>query len=264
MSDLVLSVPKELRRGHSRWNESASVAEGVELIKLMCRNFGLADFGNSEVLDMGCGSKLVQAILDRRLPLRRYTGVDVFPDLIDFLKQNVTDPRFNFQLLNTRNEMYNPGGKPLTADTKLDVVEHSFDIICLFSVFTHLAPDDYVAMLQMLRRYVKPGGRLIFSLFVNETTAGGMGFMDTYHKNWKGDYSASTSDQVEQHKQFLENAVAAGGPPDYFDVYPAHPLKATMYSRNYALRLVENTGWKVESLNDPEKYIQHYMICRPV
>jgi len=261
MSELVLSVPKELRRGHSRRNEPASVAEGVELIKLMCRNLGLADFGNSDVLDMGCGSKLVQAILDRNLPLKRYVGVDIFPDLINFLKQNVTDPRFSFQLLNTENAMYNPGGEPLTGNTRLAAEEHSFDIICLFSVFTHLAPHDYVAMLQMLRRYVKPGGRLIFSLFVNETTAGGKGFMDTFHKDWKGDYSQSA--HSEKHKQFLEDAVTAGGPPDFFDVYPSQPLKVAMYSRSHALRLVENTGWEVESLNDPENYIQHYMICRP-
>lgn len=262
MSELVLSVPKELRRGHSRWNELASVAEGVELIKLMCRQFGLADFGNSNVLDMGCGSKLVQAILDRKLPLRHYTGVDIFPDLIEFLKQNVTDPRFSFHLLNSQNEMYNPGGEPLTGDTRLDAEEYSFDVICLFSVFTHLAPHDYVAMLQMLRRYVKPDGKLIFSLFVNETTPGGQGFMDTFHKTWKGDYTASAN--TEKHQKFLEDAVTQGGPPDFFDVYPAQPLKVAMYSRKHALQLVENTGWEVASLNDPENYIQHYMICRPV
>lgn len=262
MTDLVLSVPKELRRGHSRWNEAASVAEGVALIELICRNLGIADFGNSRVLDMGCGSKLVQAILDRGLPLHHYTGVDIFPDLIDFLQDNVADPRFNFELLNSQNAMYNPDGEPLTANTRLAAAEHSFDIICLFSVFTHLAPHDYVAMLHMLRRYVKPDGRLIFSLFVNETTAGGLGYMDTFQKNWKGDYSKAT--HAEQHQKFLEDAVNAGGPPDFFDVYPAHPLKVAMYSRDYALRLVENTGWEVASLNEPEKYIQHYMICRPV
>lgn len=261
MSDLLLSVPKELRRGHSRRNESASVAEGVELIKLICRNFGLADFGHSNVLDMGCGSKLVQAILDRNLPLQHYTGVDIFPDLIEFLQRNVTDPRFSFRLLNTQNAMYNPGGEPLMASTNLDVAEQSFDVICLFSVFTHLAPHDYVAMLQMLRRYVKPGGRLIFSLFVNETTCGGMGFMDSFHRSWKGDCSGAA--HAETHQKFLKDAVAAGGSPDFFDVFPAQPLKVAMYARDYALGLVENTGWEVESLNDPEHCIQHYMICRP-
>ena len=65
MSDLVLKVPRELRRGNKRYNEEKSVAQGVELVQLMCKNFGIADFGNSRVLDMGCGCKLVQAILDR-------------------------------------------------------------------------------------------------------------------------------------------------------------------------------------------------------
>jgi len=31
-----------------------------------------------------------------------------------------------------------------------------FDLICLFSVFTHMVPDDYIAMLRLLRRFVKP------------------------------------------------------------------------------------------------------------
>ena len=96
MSDLVLNVPKRLRRGHSRWKELESVAEGVELIQLICRNLGIADLGNSSVLDVGCGSKFVQAILDRGLPVGHYRGVDVFPELIEFLSTNVSDPRFSF------------------------------------------------------------------------------------------------------------------------------------------------------------------------
>jgi hypothetical protein len=43
-----------------------------------------------------------------------------------------------------------------------------FDLICLFSVFTHLAPHDYVAMLRLLRRHATPDARLIFSLFVRD------------------------------------------------------------------------------------------------
>jgi hypothetical protein len=55
MSGLVFKVPQALRRGNKRYNEEKSVAQGVELIQLMCRNFGIADFGSSSVLDMGCG-----------------------------------------------------------------------------------------------------------------------------------------------------------------------------------------------------------------
>jgi SAM-dependent methyltransferase len=260
MSGLVFKVPQELRRGNKRHNEEKSVAQGVELIKLMCRNFGIANFGESSVLDMGCGCKLVQAILDRKLPLGRYVGVDVFPDLINFLNTNVTDPRFSFHVYNTHNEMYNPHGEPLSANTRLPLDEHSFDFICLFSVFTHLAPHDYVAMLKMLRRYIKPGGKLIFSLFVNELTQGGHGHLDKYNRDWEN----AKDNRLEQHKEAFVAAAKADGPPDFLDFYPAQPLKCALYSRENALRLVENTGWEIESLNDPEECIQHYMICKPV
>jgi hypothetical protein len=35
------------------------------------------------------------------------------------------------------------------------------------------------------------------------------------------------------------------------------PIKVAMYSREHALRLLENTGWEVESLNDPVEEMQH-------
>ena len=165
------------------------------------------------------------------------------------LRANVADPRFGFHLLNTHNQMYNPEGEPLSADTFLPVDPSSFDIICLFSVFTHLAPHDYVAMLEMLRKYVKPDGTLIFSLFVNETTAGGHGFIDG----------------ISRHIEITDEAMRNwDGPPDFKDWNPKEPLKWAVYSREHAIRLVQGTGWEIESLNDPEEVIQHFMICRPV
>jgi hypothetical protein len=115
-------------------------------------------------------------------------------------------------------------------------------------------------MLKMLRRYIKPGGRMIFSLFVNELTPGGHGHVDKYNKDWEN----AQDNRLEQHKEAFIAAAKADGPPDFLDFYPAQPLKCALYSRENALRLVENTGWKIESLNDPEECIQHYMICTPV
>ena len=194
------------------------------------------------------------------MPLGRYVGVDVFPDLIHFLQANVADPRFSFHISKSHNEMYNPDGEPLSANTRLPLDEHSFDVICLFSVFTHLAPHDYVAMLQMLRRYIKPDGRIIFSLFVNEVTGTGLGHIDMYHDA----IVAGDKKNLEPYRAALLEAASAPRPPDFLDFYPAHPLKCAIYSREYALRLVENTGWEIESLNNPEKHIQHYMICKPI
>ena len=70
MSDAFLTVPRELRRGGRADDEEDSVGTGLELVKLICRSFGLQDLGNSDVLDMGCGNKLVQAILGIISPSR--------------------------------------------------------------------------------------------------------------------------------------------------------------------------------------------------
>lgn len=260
MAKLALHVPKSLRRGKLRAQEEESVESGVALISLMSRSLGLQDLGQSSVLDVGCGCKFTQAMLDRDLPVGRYVGVDVYQEMIDFLDSNVEDSRFSFHHLNTHNEMYNPEGEPLSATTQLPVGDEKFDIICLFSVFTHLAPHDYVAMLKMLRQHIKPEGQLIFSLFVNESTTGGHGHIDGFLKALEAHDPAT---QAKLRQQFMDS-YDAGGMPDFQDAYPDRPLWVALYSREHALELVEDTGWKIESLNDPEQHIQHYMVCKPV
>ena len=54
-------------------------------------------------------------------------------------------------------------------DSTLPVDDDPFDVICLFSVFTHLAPDDYVNMLKVSRRYIREDGWLLFSTFIDDT-----------------------------------------------------------------------------------------------
>jgi SAM-dependent methyltransferase len=260
MTKLSLHLPKELRRGRLKNHEIESVESGVELISLMCGALGLEDLGKSSVLDMGCGCKFTQAILDKSLPVGRYVGADVYAEMIKFLQSNVDDPRFSFHHMNTHNEMYNPGGEPLTGNTQLPVGEERFDIICLFSVFTHLAPHDYVTMLKMLRQYIKPDGRLFFSLFVNEKTTGGFGETDAIMRS----FEALDESARERHKSHFEEGIQKNGPPDFVDLIPGKPLKVAMYSRRHALELIDNTGWEVESLSDPEKAIQHYIVCKPV
>src|SRR6266568_4104782 len=91
-----------------------------------------------------------------------YVGVDVSREVVDFLRSNVSDPRFEFFHLDAQNDRYNPTGQPLSDMTVPEIEGRRFDLICLFSVFTHLAPADYAAMLRLLRRFVKPGGRLFY------------------------------------------------------------------------------------------------------
>jgi len=246
------AVPEKFRRGHHKENEQELVNTGRAMIELMCRKVGIADLSAVSLLDMGCGNKFVQAILNGGMPIEKYVGIDVNRGMIEYLQSNVNDERFTFHVSTMHNTMYNPEGEPLSDATRLPVEEHSFDLICLFSVFTHLAPEDYVGMLKLLRRYIKPDGRIFFTLFVNERTAGGYGLVDRFAES----IAASLSE--EDMKKGLQ------GPPDFADWYPDKPLWRAIYSRENALRLVDGTGWVVESLHDPEVEIQHHMICKPV
>jgi SAM-dependent methyltransferase len=253
-ADTVLTVPRALRRGGKGGDEAASIASAVDLLHLISRHSDVDNLAGLSLLDVGCGCKLVQALLRDRLPIGRYVGVDVFPELVRFLQSEVRDERFDFHLLDTHNAMYNPQGEPLSAATALPERSGSFDIICLFSVFTHLAPHDYVAMLQLLRPYIKPGGLLIFSLFLHETTPGGHGFIDGVARAMATNGTVLAESLIEAARQ---------GPPDFLDWDPQRPLFRAIYSRRHALALIEDTGWEVESVNDPEENIQHYIVCRP-
>jgi hypothetical protein len=252
-------IPRALRRGGRLDDVEKSIQSTLKIIQLMCRELEIPDMDQSHVMDMGCGWRMAKTLLDHDIPIGEYVGLDVFAETIEFLQANITDPRFSFHVLDSHNEMYNPQGRPLAEIPGLNVPEGAFDIICLFSVFTHLAPHDYVAMLKLLRPYVRPEGKLIFSLFVNETTASGRGFIASVQRNW-----ANNAERLEEYKEKFADQFEEHGPPAFVDFDPAQPLKWAIFSREHALELVEGTGWKVESLNEPEEAIQHFMICTPV
>jgi SAM-dependent methyltransferase len=172
--------------------------------------------------------------------------------MIDFLQSSVDDERFEFHHVDLHNELYNPGGERLTASTRLPVAREAFDLICLFSVFTHLAPDDFNAMLHVLREHVRPDGHLFFSLFVNEETEGGHGFVDSMVR------------AVRDRPELVERRRTTGTEtPRFRDVFPAHPLRVALYSEDYARELMEGTGWRPVKLLPPDRYIQHSFLCVP-
>jgi SAM-dependent methyltransferase len=146
--------------GREEWFDSALFA-----IDLLTRTLGRSDLAGVEVLDVGCGTKIVKALLDHELPIGHYAGVDASSEVIEWLRANVSDPRFEFHHVDAHNAMYNPTGKDLATFELLPVEAGRFDLICLFSVYTHLAPHDFEAMLRLLRRHGRPDGVLLFSLF---------------------------------------------------------------------------------------------------
>jgi SAM-dependent methyltransferase len=224
----------------------------------MCEHLGLEDLGGSEVLDFGCGVRFTQAFLNYGLPIKRYVGVDVHAGLIEFLQGHVRDPRFEYHHVNAHNEFYNPGGEVMGETTRLPIEGQVFDVICLFSVFTHLAPHDFRAMLELLRRFARPDGGLFFSLYVAKRSEGGWGLMDRLAE------AANRLPREELARLMTERPDRAAEIETFRDLDPEAPLRYAVYSESYARELIEQTGWRALTLSPPEKHIQYHFVCEPV
>jgi SAM-dependent methyltransferase len=170
-----LEIPPEYNR-----NAPDVVARGVEetgarLINMTMAKLGLSTLADKDILDGGCGTRFTLTLINREIPIRSYTGIDVAPHLIHYLNEHVDDPRFRFFHWPVHNAMYNAGVDATVRNTPLPVAD-DFDIIWLYSVFTHLAPDDTDALLDKLRSVIRPDAILFFSAFLDETIDG---FLDS-------------------------------------------------------------------------------------
>jgi SAM-dependent methyltransferase len=134
----MLHVPVQFRRDARRGDEEASIQAAVWLLEHVCSHVGIPDLGETELLDMGCGVRFTQALLHHSLPIKRYVGVDVYREMIEYLQEAVDDPRFEYHHIDVHNELYNPDGPPLTPDVEIPVGGSRFDLMWVLSVFTHL------------------------------------------------------------------------------------------------------------------------------
>jgi SAM-dependent methyltransferase len=251
-----LEIPRRFMRSGVD-DEGWEVESAAWLIEHMCREVGLTDLRDTELLDMGCGVKFTRLFVNHGLAIKQYVGVDVYREMIEFLQANVDDPRFEHLHINVKNDLYNPEGDPFSADLRLPLGDRTFDLICLFSVFTHLPPEDYRTMLTILRRHVRPEGTLFFSLFIDELTEGGHGLMDSWSRLLKADprWLESVPDAL--------NADGSRRVEKFRELDPARPGLFAVYSEDFARELIEETGWSVVKLSLPNRYIQPSFVCEP-
>lgn len=76
----------------------------------------------------------------------------------------------------------------------------TFDAIWMFSLVTHLNPDDANAIFAILRRAVRPDGALLFSTFLDDE-------IDSYRE----DDPERTSAKVLYNHDFLNDLVTRNG-----------------------------------------------------
>jgi SAM-dependent methyltransferase len=101
------------------------------------------------LIDVGCGSGRVAAALGRKMPGIEYLGTDIVPDLLEYARKNSPD-HFKFVL---------------HREISIPAPSESADMICFFSVLTHLFHQESYVYLRDAKRVLKSGG-LIYITFL--------------------------------------------------------------------------------------------------
>ena len=99
------------------------------------------------LIDVGCGSGRLAKPLSEYLT-GKYLGIDIVPELVDYARKLVRRDDWRFEV---------------AAGLTIPEADHEADMICFFSVLTHLYHEHSYLYLEEARRVLKPGGKIVFS-----------------------------------------------------------------------------------------------------
>ncbi|MGH8095162.1 MAG: class I SAM-dependent methyltransferase [Chthoniobacterales bacterium] len=119
-----------------------------EALRQRLVRFGLQP--DNYLIDVGCGSGRL-AFACARSDFRdtlRYLGVDIVPEMLAFAAEKCRQPRWRFELV---------------TDPRIPENDEVADMVCFFSVFTHLMEEESFLYLREARRVLRPGGRIVAS-----------------------------------------------------------------------------------------------------
>ncbi|MBI3448826.1 MAG: class I SAM-dependent methyltransferase [Acidobacteria bacterium] len=141
------------------------------------------------MLDIGCGpGRLAIGLMRRGLELKAYRGLDVNLRSIRWCQRYITRvrPEFRFVKVDVLNSRYNPNGRALDSGISLPFPDGEFDIIYLYSVFSHMTEPEVRIYLGEMRRLLTPTGRIFLTGFVEEGVPQVVVNPDNYRQQWKG------------------------------------------------------------------------------
>lgn len=146
----------------------------------------------STLVDFGCGTGRLAVHAVPALPQGHYIGIDVSQEMLrrlDTRLQNLPASTCRVSLMH----------QPL--DT-FPIPDHTVDVVCAFSVFTHMEHEDTFRYLRDARRIVRRGGRFVFSCLAMDSALGRNVFLESASKNvqarWATVRSISTSREMMQ------------------------------------------------------------------
>ena len=127
----------------------------------LLRHYGLAP--NGYLVDVGCGSGRLAKPLSSYLT-GPYLGTDLVPDLLAHARKICQRPDWRFEVID---------------HIVIPEKDGRADMVCFFSVLTHLLHEQSYWYLQEAARVLKPGGRVVFSFLEFPEPAHWAVFLDT-------------------------------------------------------------------------------------
>lgn len=106
------------------------------------------------LVDLGCGTGRLAVHVIPTLAGGHYVGIDIAASMLDHARALIEtrhpSPPCRVTWQQQRSEVF-------------DLADASVDVMCAFSVFTHMEHEDTYRYLVSARRVVRPGGRFLFS-----------------------------------------------------------------------------------------------------
>jgi SAM-dependent methyltransferase len=126
---------------------------------------------DSKILDIGAGQGRLAIGLSQYIDdFDKYYGLDVDLRSVNWCKKNITsdESRFSFIHLDVYNARYNKKGLPFHDPLVFPFVNDYFDLVFLYSVFTHMTKTEVVGYLFEISRVLNRSGEVFFTIYVAE------------------------------------------------------------------------------------------------
>jgi SAM-dependent methyltransferase len=209
--DGVTIPPKNLRPCGAKFqNDEFYLASARKEADKLVKYLGLTP--ESSLLDVGSGpGRLAIGILERVGEIRKYRGVDVDENSIRWAQHYITPraPKFQFLHIDVENTRYNPSGSHRDFEFTFPFADEEFDIVILYSVFTHMLTEGIRAYLEEFQRMLRPDGKIFLTAFIEEdegipdVTENPEGYLG---REWKGPLHC-----VRYSRRFFETLLDENG-----------------------------------------------------
>jgi SAM-dependent methyltransferase len=188
---------------------NSAIGEARRLVELCdCKR-------QSRILDVGCGHGRLALGLLQVCPEVQYLGLDILKKNLHWCEKHFAAySQLQFLHLDLHNERYNAGSSVINESFHFPLRDATWDIVYLFSVFSHMQEAEMKIYLREFRRLLSPGGYLIFTTFVEEN-------VPTFSVN----------------------------PENYIFEKTVGPLHVVRYEKSHLLGLVEAAGFQIKNFS---------------